>query len=120
MGSPRVCGSTTTFSRIEPKRNARTICGGRAPVISVSGTAASDYNFIIQITTGATLASGNARFKWSSDGGATYTSNVTVAATVVLGTTGITAAFAISSALAARERAGSNAPPTRPRLHSPH
>lgn len=48
----------------------------------------------IEITTGGTVASGNARFKWSKNGGLTFTTGITVASSVLLTGTGITLAFA--------------------------
>jgi len=49
------------------------------------------YLMILQVTTGGAL--GTAIFKWSSDGGYTWTTGVTTAATVLLGSTGMTANF---------------------------
>jgi hypothetical protein len=66
--------------------------GSAPPAVTVSGTPATEYEFVIEITTAGALGAG--KFRWSLDGGANWTSNVTLAATVVLGATGVTAAFA--------------------------
>lgn len=71
---------------------AVTSAGTAPPVVTLTGTPASAVSVIIAITTGG--ARGTAVFKWSSDGGATYTSTVTTGATNVLGATGLTANFA--------------------------
>lgn len=69
--------------------------GTSPPVVTLSGALAQPLGIQIDVTTGATLASGNMRFRWSVDNGSTWTaSNVVGAATVVLGITGITANFA--------------------------
>jgi hypothetical protein len=49
---------------------------GTSPVINLTGTPTVYFNLRIEITTGGTLLSGNARLRWSIDGGLTYTSNV--------------------------------------------
>lgn len=67
---------------------------GTPPAITVTGTPLGFYDVKVEITTGATLVSTNVRFKWSIDGGATYTTGVTGAATVVLTDTGLTLNFA--------------------------
>lgn len=67
---------------------------GTPPAITVTGTPLGFYDVKIEITTGATLVSTNVRFKWSIDGGATYTTGVTGAATVALTDTGLTLNFA--------------------------
>lgn len=68
--------------------------GTSPPVVSVAGAGpqSSPSQLQVQITTGGAL--GTAIFKWSTNGGATWTSNVTTAATVALGTTGLTLSFA--------------------------
>lgn len=71
---------------------AVTSAGTAPPVVTLTGTPASAVSIVIAITTGG--ARGTAVFKWSSDGGATYTSGVTTGATNVLGATGLTANFA--------------------------
>lgn len=58
------------------------------PVITLSGTPLGFYDVIIQITTTGTQTS--AVLKYSLDGGANYTTGVAAAATVLLGSTGIT------------------------------
>jgi hypothetical protein len=74
-----------------------TLAGGVSPpAVTMSGipvTSRLELGIVIEITTGGTLASTNVRFKWSQDGGATFTSGVTASATVALGATGVTAHF---------------------------
>jgi hypothetical protein len=66
--------------------------GGSAPAVTASGTPASDdLDFRVEITTGGAVAT--AVFRWSKDGGATWTTAVTTAASVVLTGTGVTLAF---------------------------
>lgn len=65
---------------------------GGGPTVTLTGTPVDSYSFIIEVTTAGALAT--AVVKWSSDGGLNYTTAVTTAATVVLGTTGVTANFA--------------------------
>ena len=67
---------------------------GTPPTLTVTGTPLAFYDVKVEITTGATLVSTNVRFKYSLDGGATYTTGVTGAATVALGSTGLTLNFA--------------------------
>lgn len=62
------------------------------PAVTLSGRPTlGSYQVIVQITTGGAL--GAAVFKWSSNGGTTYTTGVLTAASVVLGATGMTALF---------------------------
>ena len=69
--------------------------GTSPPVVSLSGSpAAGVTGMVLEVTTGATLASGNVRFQWSEDQGTTWTSGAVGAASVVLGASGFTAAFA--------------------------
>ncbi len=66
---------------------------GSPPVVGVTGTPAGYYDLVIKITTGGLR--GTAEFDWSLDGGATWEAEeVTTAATVALGSTGLTATFA--------------------------
>jgi hypothetical protein len=83
-----------------PSTSAVTKSNGSAPTITITGTPTDYHDLVIEITTGDTLASTNVRFKWSKDGGATYTENVTGAATVVLTGTGLTANFAAGTYVA--------------------
>ena len=71
------------------------VTGTTPPAMTLSGTPAAPYDFNIQITTGG--ARGTAVFKWSSDGGTTFTTLVTTAATTVLGSTGITANWPVGT-----------------------
>lgn len=66
---------------------------GTGPLVAISnGTPSTDINGKIEITTGGTL--GTSQFRWSIDDGATWVaSNVPTAASVTLGTTGLTATF---------------------------
>lgn len=67
--------------------------GTSPPTVTLSGTAAATVTGVrIEITTAGTL--GVAAFKWSSDNGDNYTTGVLTGASVVLGASGITAAFA--------------------------
>ncbi|HVI42663.1 MAG TPA: hypothetical protein VM577_18585 [Anaerovoracaceae bacterium] len=65
--------------------------GTTPPAVTISGNLAQVVGLRIEITTGG--GRGTAIFRWSVDGGTTYTSNVLTAATVTLGTTGIVVAF---------------------------
>jgi hypothetical protein len=67
--------------------------GTNPPTVTLSGNpVAGTDQYRIEITTLG--ARGTAVFRWSSDGGTTWTSSVTTAATVQLGSTGVTATFA--------------------------
>lgn len=91
-----VLGLTVTF----PAPMSSTVAkSGSGPDVTLTGTPAGDYVGIIEITTGGAV--GAAVFRWSIDGGATWTSGVTTAATVALGTTGLTANFSAGSYVAA-------------------
>ena len=59
--------------------------------VTLTGEASKYVDIQIEITTGG--ARGTAVFKWSDNGGATYTTGVTTAATVTLTGTGLTANF---------------------------
>lgn len=83
--------SDLTLSFTGTPNNSAVTQTGTGPTVTVSGTPSGEFDFIIEVTTGGAVDT--AQFKWSSDGGATYTTGVTVAATVALGATGITAAF---------------------------
>jgi|GEM_PF-7060430 len=67
--------------------------------ITVSGTPVRpNYSFVVEITTTGGLGAGV--FRWSSDGGTTWTEAVTITVTTginVLGTTGVTVTFADAS-----------------------
>ncbi len=65
--------------------------GTTPPTVSLAGTPTINGTIILQITTPG--ARGVAVFKWSSDGGATYTTGVLTAATTLLGSTGVTATW---------------------------
>lgn len=99
-----------------------TATGTSPPTVTLSGTPASTVQkILIEITTGG--ARGTAIFKWSSNDGTSYTTGVFTGASVSLGSTGITAAFATgtystdnvyssrprSSALASQDGSGSAA-----------
>ena len=75
--------------------SAITAAGTTPPTVTISGTPSSllAQSLRIEITTGGTR--GTALFRWSLDGGTTWVaSGVATAASVALGTSGITAAFA--------------------------
>lgn len=65
--------------------------GTSPPAITISGNLTQVVGLRIEITTSGVR--GTAIFRWSIDGGNTYTSNVLTAATVLLGVTGITVTF---------------------------
>lgn len=69
--------------------------GTSPPIVFLTGSPASVFDFRIEVndTTGG-VNRGQAKFRWSKDGGTNWTSGVTTAATVALGSTGITANFA--------------------------
>lgn len=71
-----------------------TSAGTSPPVVTLSGAPTANEQIVIAITTGG--AGTAAVFKWSHDGGVTYTTGVSVAATVALGSTGLTAHFTVS------------------------
>lgn len=65
---------------------------GTSPAMTISGIPAStSYSLRVEVTTGG--ARGTAVIKWSTDGGTTYTTGVLTAATVALGSTGLTLHF---------------------------
>lgn len=66
-----------------------TSAGTTPPVVTLTvGTLTGYHNLRVEVTTGG--ARGTAVFRWSIDGGTTWTSAVTTAATTVLAGTGIT------------------------------
>jgi len=69
---------------------------GDGPVVTVSGTPAADAEFVVEVTTGGARSA--LVFRWSDDGGETWTSDVSGAATVELGESGVTAAFSAETA----------------------
>lgn len=75
-----------------PEMTAVVAAGTTPPTVTLTGTPTGYHDVRIEVTTGG--ARGTAVVKWSSDGGATYTTNVTTAATVTLTGTGLTANFA--------------------------
>jgi len=63
------------------------------PPVTLTGTPSGvTGGVVLEITTGG--ARGTAVFKWSADNGVTFTTGVTTAASVVLGSSGMTANFA--------------------------
>lgn len=75
-----------------PVAFAITSAGTSPPAVTVAGEAYGDINLRIEITT--TGARGAADFRWSINGGTTWEATaVLTAATVELGTTGLTATF---------------------------
>ena len=76
-----------------------TSAGTTPPVVGITGTPNGYHNLRVEITTGG--ARGTAVFRWSIDGGATWTSTVTTAATVALTGTGLTLTFATGTDYAA-------------------
>lgn len=71
---------------------AVTSAGTTPPTVTLSGTPNGAHDVRIEITAGGALAT--AVFRWSINGGSTWTSTVTTAASVVLTGSGLTAAFA--------------------------
>jgi hypothetical protein len=68
------------------------------PQVTLTGRPTlGSYLTVLQVTTGGTL--GTAVFRWSADGGITWTSSVATAATVLLGSTGMTANFPALNAM---------------------
>jgi hypothetical protein len=74
-----------------------TAAGTTPPTVTVSGVSASNTaRYRVEITTGGTL--GVALFRWSSDGGATWTgTDVATAASVSLGGAGVLVAFGVGT-----------------------
>lgn len=66
---------------------------GGGPAVTFTGVATSNETILITITTGGTVAGGSARFTWSLNG-VVQATGVTVAASVALAGTGLTANFA--------------------------
>lgn len=82
--------SSLPFGRTAPLLLAS---GTTPPGVTLKGTPTMGAILVlIQITTAGPL--GTALFKWSGDGGVTYTTGVATAAGVVLGATGMSAVFA--------------------------
>jgi len=70
--------------------------GTSPPTVTLSGTPTVVGTLVIAVTTGG--ARGTAKFRWSMDGGVSWVQNqVTTAASVALGTTGLTANFAVGT-----------------------
>jgi hypothetical protein len=74
-----------------PPHTAVKSAGAAPPTVTVSGTAVSEYDFEIEITTGGAV--GAALFRWRANGGA-WTTGVTTAASVLLSGTNVYANFA--------------------------
>lgn len=96
-GSFAVPGLGVTLTFPTAGITAITRAGGSVgPAITFSGTSVSPTSsYVVEITTSGALSVGV--FRWSSDGGSTWTTGVTLAATVALGATGITANFPAGS-----------------------
>lgn len=70
--------------------------GTLPPAVVLSGRSTlGSLEIVIDITTPGAL--GSAVFQWSQDGGLTFVTGVVTAALVALGTTGLTAAFAVGA-----------------------
>jgi hypothetical protein len=63
--------------------------------VTLTGVPNDYYSFNIQITTGGTQTT--SIFEWSSNGGATFTTGQTSAATFLMGSTGVTINFSAGS-----------------------
>lgn len=72
--------------------SAVTAAGTSPPTVSLSGTAVDWVQLVVQITSAGTR--GTARFRYSLDGGRTWSDPIATAATYVLDDTGLTLAFA--------------------------
>jgi len=73
---------------------------GDVPTLTFSGTPSSDsLEFVVDITTTGTVGStDDAVYRWSSDGGSTWTNGVTATeGPTALGATGVSVAFAVGS-----------------------
>ncbi len=84
------CGKSLPFGQGPAALNA---AGVAPPAVRLTGTPVlGSLQVQLQITAGGAL--GTAVMRWSSDGGLTFTSGVTTAASVTLGTTGLQAIMA--------------------------
>lgn len=96
--------SSTVYAQLAKryKRPGVLPFGQGAPTLLASGTSPPSatlngrptmgaLRMVLQITTGGSL--GTAIFRWSSDGGVTWTSSVTTGSNLVLGSTGMTVTF---------------------------
>lgn len=75
-----------------PSLSAVTATGTTPPTVTVTGTPTDYYQASVEITTGGTR--GTAVLKYSLDGGTTYKTGITTAATYLIPGTGITLNFA--------------------------
>jgi uncharacterized phage protein gp47/JayE len=73
--------------------------GASPPNVSITGTPAAAYEFIVEITLSGALGAG--QFRWSSDGGLNYTTGVTLpgAGAYLFSGTGVTITFDAASYL---------------------
>lgn len=85
------CRCVGAMREAQSASNTAVVNTGGGPSVTVSGTASVAGRFVIEITTAGAL--GTAVFRWSKDGGLTWTTNVTTAASVLLTGTGVTATF---------------------------
>lgn len=69
--------------------------GTTPPTVTLTGTPAGNYDFCIDIRVGG--ARGTATFSYSTDNGITWTTAELTAASVTLGSTGLTAAFSVGT-----------------------
>lgn len=79
-------------SNVAATSSAVTATGTSPPTVTISGTATDTFSGRIEITTGGTR--GTATFKFSLDGGDTYSAEILTAATYLMPNSGITIAFA--------------------------
>lgn len=94
-GGTYLLGATNVTATF-PALSAVTSSGTTPPVITVTGTTTDDVDLQVECTTGGALTTWV--FRYSIDGGTTWTSNVTSAATVAVGATGLTLNIAAGSA----------------------
>jgi hypothetical protein len=81
-----------TFEDCSVQGSENMVKTGTGPsAVFVDGISVAPYSIVLKITAGGSL--GAAQFKWSSDGGSTFTTGVTVVSSVVLGSIGLTAYF---------------------------
>lgn len=84
-------GMTIAFDQ-----NSDVVNTGGGPIVTITGTPSIDVEGRIEITTAGVI--GTSQFRWSTNGGSTWNaSNVPTAASVVLGSTGLTANFTAGS-----------------------
>lgn len=72
--------------------NSAVTPSGGGPTVTLTGTPVDNYDAIVQITLGGAIAT--SKFKYTLDGGATYSDEIFTAATYLIPNTGVTLNFA--------------------------